>query len=427
VDEVTDDERVAVSEQPARQPPPATRPRRAAVVRFAVPPVVTYLAGHLLYLVAAARTGTRYLTASAHERWDSALYLQIADRGYHMFVCNEDPHLAFYGTAWCGNAGWFPLYPWLIRAVHALTGWTDGTCAVLVTEAATLTAVLLFWWLLVRVAEPVAPDGWGVGLRGTGLRNAALLALVAVFPVGVYLHAVFPMSLTLAATLACLGLAVRQRPVAAGLAGAAAAAAYPLGIAAGLAAVVVMVTAGRQGRHLAAAAVTAALSLAGLGLVFVTQQLTTGHWDAFFLSQDKYGGQRHDPVSAFVAMVTQPQGPPIGPPTSAALNHRLDVSVRAEMWVSLGLLLAGCAVVAAEALRRRYRPLDAGLLVFTAVTFVVPLFAGTQISQYRSHTLLLPGLLLLRRLPAAVLWALVLPAVVLAYRMGTLFYLKLLF
>ena len=161
--------------------------------------------------------------------------------------------------------------------------------------------------------------------------------------------------------------------------------------------------------------------------MFVTQQLTTGHWNGFFLSQDKYGGQRHNPVSAFVAMVTQPQGPPVGPATSPALNHRLDLSVRAEMWISLGLVLAGCAVVAAEALRRRYHALDAGLLVFAVITFVVPLFAGTQISQYRSHTLLLPALLLLRRLPAAVLWLLALPAAVLAYRMGTLFFLKLLF
>ena len=280
----------------------------------------------------------------------------------------------------------------------------------------------VFWWLLVRVA----------GEAGSRLRNTALLALVVVFPVGVYLHAVFPMSLTVAATLACLGLAVRGRPVAAGLAGAVAAAAYPLGIAAGLAAVVVMVTAGRQRRQpngttVLGATVLGALSLAGLGLVFVTQQLTTGHWNGFFLSQDKYGGQRHNPVSAFVAMVAQPQGPPLGPATSPALNHRLDMSVRAEMWVSLGLLLAGCAVVAAEALRRRYHALDAGLLVFAVITFVVPLFAGTQISQYRSHTLLLPALLLLRRLPAAVLWLLALPAAVLAYRMGTLFFLKLLF
>ena len=404
---------------PAERQPAGTGTR---VARFAVPLLVAYLAGHLLYVIAAARTGTRYFTAEAHQRWDSGLYLQIANSGYHMFVCNQDPQLAFYGTAWCGNAGWFPLYPWLIRALHAATGWSAGTCAVLVTEAATLTAVLLFWWLLVRVA----------GEAGSRLRNTALVALVVVFPVGVYLHAVFPMSLTVAATLACLGLAVRGRPVAAGLAGAVAAAAYPLGIAAGLAAVVVMVTAGRQRRQpngttVLGATVLGALSLAGLGLVFVTQQLTTGHWNGFFLSQDKYGGQRHNPVSAFVAMVTQPQGPPVGPATSPALNHRLDLSVRAEMWISLGLVLAGCAVVAAEALRRRYHALDAGLLVFAVITFVVPLFAGTQISQYRSHTLLLPALLLLRRLPAAVLWLLALPAAVLAYRMGTLFFLKLLF
>ena len=394
--------------------------------RFAVPPLVTYLLGQVWYILAAGRSGTGYFTLAAHERWDSAFYEQIAGRGYQMFVCDQDPNLAFYGDAWCGNAGWFPLYPWLIRAVQTLTGLSVGWSGLLVTEAATLAMVLLFWWLLTK------SSGWGVGLRGDGLRSVALLALVGVFPVGIYFHAVFPMSLAVAATLACLGLAARGRWVFAGLAGAAAAAAYPVGAAAGLAGVVVVaVTAWRDRRawprYLGRAAVLGGLSLAGLVLVSVVLQLSAGHWDGFMLSQAKYGGQGHDPVTAFVSLVSHAQGGPVTVKSTPLMAHRLDVAVRCEMWASLGLVLLGCGLAITAGVRHRLVPLDAGLAVFGVVTWLVPLFAGTQISQYRSHALLLPVLLLLRHLPGWLLALLCLPAGLLAYKMGTLFYLSLLF
>jgi hypothetical protein len=59
--------------------------------------------------------------------------------------------------------------------------------------------------------------------------NLACLALAAVFPGSVYEHALFPVSLAVAAGMAFLGLAARRRWTAAGLAGAAAAAAYQPG------------------------------------------------------------------------------------------------------------------------------------------------------------------------------------------------------
>ena len=60
--------------------------------------------------------------------------------------------------------------------------------------------------------------------------------------------------------------------------------------------------------------------------------------------------------------------------------------------------------------------------MFTLLAFVLPLFAGTQISQYRSHALLVPGLLLLRHLPAWLLVPLAVPSALLAYKMAVLFF-----
>ncbi len=418
---------------PYRPSPPAAPSRVRRTVRFALPPLAAYLLGHLVYLTGAIRSGVDYFTVAAHARWDSTFYEEIAGHGYHMFVCDTEPKFAFYGNAWCGNAGWFPLYPWLIRLVRMVTGLSVARSALLVGEAATIAAVLLFWWLLTRLV-PSEPGTAGRGMRprGAGLRNAALLALVVVFPVGIYFHAVFPMSVAVAATLACLALATRRHWVLAGLAGAAAAAAYPVGVATGLGAVaaVAALAGGERNavpRYLIRAALVGALSLGGLVLVFVVMRVATGHWDAFFLSQDKYGGQRHDPLYAFIAMVSHG---PAGPDTvkaSRMLTDRLDVAVRAEMWASLGLVLLACACAVVAAVRRRIVALDVGLAFFAVVAWLVPLFAGTQISQYRSHALLLPVLLLLRHLPGWLLGLLTIPAALLAYKMGTLFYVSLLF
>jgi hypothetical protein len=240
------------------------------------------------------------------------------------------------------------------------------------------------------------------------------------------------MSLAAAATMACLGLTARRRWVLAGIAGAATAAAYPIGAAAGLAAVVVVAAMAWRDRpvwprYVGRAAIIGGLSLAGLVLVSVVMRLTVGHWDAFLLSQAKYGGQRHNPVSAFISMVSHPQGAPMTVKSTPPLVHRLAVAELSEMWASLGLVLLGCALAVAAGLRRRLVPLDAGLAVFGVVAWLVPLFAGTQISQYRSHALLLPVLLLLRHLPGWLLLLLTIPAGLLAYKMGTLFYVSLLF
>ena len=398
---------------PSRPSPPAEPGRAHRAVRFAAAPLAAYLLGHVVYLTAAAAAGTRYFTVAAHERYDSAFYEQIAAHGYRMFACAVDPKSGFQGDAWCGNAGWFPLYPWLIAAARTVPGLSVGRAAVLVGELGTLAATLLFWWVLTRV---LPAGGWP--------RGAALLALVAVFPVGIYLHAVFPMSVAVTATLACLGLAAQRRWAWAGVAGAAAAAAYPVGISAGVAAVAVVAAQGFRQREALPrrALLVGGLSVGGLLLVFAVLRLATGHWDAFFLSQDKYGGRRYDPVSAFITMVSYGQSGPLPAGTARPAPNPLDFAVRWDMWSSLVLVLLAGACMALAALRHRLVPLDIGLGVYAVVAWLVPLVAGTQISQYRSHALLLPVLLLLRHLPGWLLVVLAVPAALLAYHMGTLFY-----
>ena len=50
-------------------------------------------------------------------RFDSGLYEDIARDGYDLFRC--DPAVFGPGT-WCGDAGWFPGYSWLVGALHVV-------------------------------------------------------------------------------------------------------------------------------------------------------------------------------------------------------------------------------------------------------------------------------------------------------------------
>src|SRR5213076_505496 len=68
--------------------------------------------------IAAASVHASPFDAASWAHWDSGHYLSIAEHGYDVHRCRagETPRPA----TWCGNAAWFPLYPWTIAAVHAL-------------------------------------------------------------------------------------------------------------------------------------------------------------------------------------------------------------------------------------------------------------------------------------------------------------------
>jgi hypothetical protein len=100
---------------------------------------------------------------------------------------------------------------WLVHTVGVLS-WPGA--AVAVSEAAFLTVLVLLW----NLPAPAA----------TG-RRYAVLALATLWPGTIYMHAVFPTALTAACTGAGWLALTRRRWLLAGLAGAGAAAGYPVG------------------------------------------------------------------------------------------------------------------------------------------------------------------------------------------------------
>lgn len=134
-------------------------------------------------------------------RWDSFNYLAIATSGRTVGRCGSP---GFPATAiteklhatWCGTAGWLPVYPWLMRGLHA-TGIPLPDAGVLVSWLATAVAIFVVWF------------GWGRPLP-VG-RSLVLLALFGLFPGTVYNFARFPTSTAPAFVVGAVLAAVRGR------------------------------------------------------------------------------------------------------------------------------------------------------------------------------------------------------------------------
>jgi hypothetical protein len=121
-------------------------------------------------------------------RWDSVWLLRIAEHGY---------------GAHANDAAFFPLYPGVVGLLGRMLGGHYVLAGVAVSLAAGLVAFELFF----RLAEP--------RLGADGARRALLY--LAIFPVSLFLGAVYTESLYLLLTVAAFLLAERRRFVEAGV------------------------------------------------------------------------------------------------------------------------------------------------------------------------------------------------------------------
>ena len=85
---------------------------------------------------AAMTEGYSPVVPSTWSRWDSANYVQIAATGYQFEHCGEQSW--FTPDKWCGLAGWFPGFPYMIKAAswtgldRILVGWLIAAAAMVV-------------------------------------------------------------------------------------------------------------------------------------------------------------------------------------------------------------------------------------------------------------------------------------------------------
>jgi len=378
---------VTVFDQAPTRAQPAWRDTLRRAAALFGPPIAAFLLARVSLVLVAASVGERATKAKAWSRWDSAHYLSIAERGYEFFSCARLP--GYDPTHHCGNTGWLPGLPWLIRAATALhvapvrAGvWIAGACA--------LVTLVVLW----------------VGFLGPRLSSRGLLTLglAAFFPGFVYEHALFPVSLCALCQVSAIKAFEQRRFVLAGVAGACGAFSYSSGIffAAVLGLPLLLTTRPSNLRRrvpemFAAAGITAL----GFAAFLAVLQLEVGNWRAYFLVQQKYGFG-------------------INAPWKTLLPHLESLSkVPSQQTIFVAVLALALLWAAARAPRIL---LDGVLATFLLFYWLVPLMLGGQLSLYRAEAVLLPAVLLARKLPTPVLAALTAVAVLIGLRMGALFF-----
>jgi len=124
-------------------------------------------------------------------RWDSEWYLLIADKGYDVRAHFEEFSSAYEPYA---AAGFLPLYPLLIRLLTTILPFLGGVAAGIIVSNLCLFGSLVLLYRIVK--EEV---GEKAGRRAAYAACAGLI----VFPMSLFLSAVYAESLFLLLSLAC--------------------------------------------------------------------------------------------------------------------------------------------------------------------------------------------------------------------------------
>ena len=361
-------------------------------VRSLGPPLLIWAATTAVVVSCAAAFGYDPSRSATWARWDSIQYLGIAHDGYDLSHCTT----SYTPADWCGDAGWFPAYPWLVRALH-FVGLPLGGTAVAVSWFFGAATLVLLWNTFFK--------------RRTDVTALGALVYAAWAPGQIYDYAVFPLSMLAFFTVASLWFLHRGRYVAAGLSGAVAALTYPLGVLLiPVSALWLLAQRGSPWRaRLRRTAYASGIAALGVVALLIDQRIETGHWNAYFLVQDKYHHSLQNPIAA-----TRDSLRPLvhGSPFALLTAPAFQTAV-----VTAALL----AVLVHTLLHRRTADrLDGLLIMWALATWALPL-SQAAVSIQRSQAALLPLAILLRRLPRPLLFALIAAAVPVAVAMEKLF------
>ncbi len=356
------------------------------------PPVLAWLVATAVMVVTSAAEGWPPFAATrTWVRGDSDFYLQIAEGGYHLFRC-APPRPP---TDWCGNSGWFPGYSWLLAVLHRLA-LPLAPAALAISWLAFLGALLVLWHaFLAHEPRPAA---------------AAALAYAAFTPGLAYEYGVFPLALLSLCTVAFFALLQRGHWLAAGTAAAVGALAYPAGlVAAPVAALWLLAdrSTSLSQRALRVAAVAGPTAAAVAFFVFV-QQIETHHWNAYLLTQAKYGHRLTSPAVIVAHAFTQAMQTPLGLANAEGVQ---------TLFITFVLICVGAAVATRRGPCVRFDV----LIVIWAVAVWLVLYAETDLHAYRGVAGLLPLAVLLPRLPRLLAAAIAVAAILIAVPMTTLY------
>ena len=358
-----------------------------------LPPLAVFIASRLFLIRAASWTKNDAWTAGPWGHWDTAHYLQIAEKGYELFRC-ERLHSPDYDPNWfCGNTGWLPGFPLLIRALNSLG--IDRVVAGAGIAAVFALATLILIWNAFLEAKPTTA-------------NLLTLALAGFFPGHVYEHAVFPVSMFTFFQVAALHSHVQRRFAVAGVLGGIAAFSYGSGLfLAGVLGLDHLRRLRADGLHafVHRVLVGPCVVVMGFALAVWVQWRDVGAWNGYFAVQDKYGYGLTPPWRTLA---------PHFESLFAAHASAPNIQTLFVLVLVLSLVWAATRAPRSES--------DSVLAVFLVAYWLIPLSLGGNLSLYRAEAVLLSGVPLARKLPVPMLCAVLLAALVISARMALLFF-----
>jgi hypothetical protein len=211
-------------------------------------------------------------------------------------------------------------------------------------------------------------------------------------------------------TIAYLWLLTRERWLAAGFFGAAAAITYPIGVTLPVIAAVWILATRREGR-IRAIIRAATPALAAFGMFIATQRLQTGRWSAFFDVRSHYGSGIHDPVGVTWNSVL----------IVLRANRPFSHYHAGELQTLIVALILVAVVVHYLARIRKATRIDHLLVLWALVTWAFPA-TQANVSLWRSNAALMPLAVLVARLPRPLLTVAVCAAAAIAPPVAWLFF-----
>lgn len=328
-------------------------------------------------------------------RWDSALYLDVAQNGHNLFHCGPEQGYPPGATDWCGNAGWAPLYPFFISIVHFLTSISMPVAGI------GISAFFFLGFLFVI--------GQIIEIKDFSIKNWLIVALVAFAPGNIYFHAVFPLAQTAFFLSLLILFLQRNKFLLAGLAGFLAVMSYSIGFI--LIAVLCLHAASIyfQEKKIPFPLVLKTIVPALFGFVFMLlyDHFATGHWNAMFLIQAKYGHTLNSPLKMFGQHLNKLFTPEQGMKTM--------IEIQTFYMVFHALLLA------ALSWKRGSKQFRIFSIAYMLLFWFIPFCASLDVALYRNAAVFAPANTELKHFPVWALGLLLILFVFLSYFMGILF------
>lgn len=372
-----------------------------------VPPLLATIAGRTVVQLSGALGGQSVWSATDFRRWDSNLYLSIADQGYFFYPCNDGS----LPPTWCGNGGWLPAYPLLIRALGIFL-LPRSWAGVLLSELFLFLSLFVIWNHFL-----------GAKLR---LENLLVLGLAVLFPGNVYFHAIFPMSMAVFFSLLFVRFVQEERALATALSGFAAGLTYSSAILlSSLGAVRLLTDIWRRPRPSIRTAFAAfAAPAAGMLAVLLIQLATTGVWGVFFKVHEKYYAHTLPPFETLLTPFLDLVRPEIwGSRNALELGKALQTAVVIVFACVLVIVMSTSWARAGRHAFGLREEREALILALALVYLLFPHYFGNPLhSHYRGESLLMPAVILARRLPIVVNVSFLLVFLELTMRMSVLFF-----